>query len=474
LTNTPEKPDLLAELRVALADRYEIGDEVGAGGMSTVYRARDLRHDREVALKVLRHELASALGADRFLREIRIAAQLQHPHILPLYDSGEAAGMLFYVMPLVKGESLRAKIARDGALAVPEAVRILRDVADALAYAHDQGVVHRDIKPDNVMLSGRHALVTDFGVAKAVSSSADGTKMTTVGVALGTPAYMAPEQAMAEPDVDQRADVYATGILAYEMLTGAPPFAGQSAQQVLSAQVLEPPTPISDRRAGLPPELAQVIMRCLAKERTERWSGAQEILPRLDVLATPSGGMTPTHTRPLPATAKAGAGGRRRVLAGTAAALVIGAVAIGAWLFGSSARAAAGPARIERLAVLPLRNLASDQSQDNFLAQLHTQITAELTLLGDFRVTPAAAVAPYRLTTKHIPEIARELDVDGVIDAAVLKTDRRLRMTVSLVEGQSDHRLWTESYDYDLAATPDAGAALATAVAQALKSRIAP
>ncbi len=471
---TSDKADYLADLRVALADRYEIGDEVGSGGMSTVYRARDLRHDREVALKVLRHELASALGADRFLREIRIAAQLQHPHILPLYDSGEAAGLLFYVMPLVKGESLRERIARDGALAVPEAVRILRDVIDALAHAHEQGVVHRDIKPDNVMLSGRHAMVTDFGVAKAVSSSADGTKMTTVGVALGTPAYMAPEQAMAEPDVDQRADVYATGVLAYEMLTGAPPFRGQSAQQVLSAQVLEPPVPIDERRAGLPSELAQVVMRCLAKERAERWSGAQEILPRLEVLATPSGGMTPTHTRPLPAAARTRARSLRRLAIGVAATLVIGAVAAGAWLFGSSASAAAGPARIERLAVLPLRNLANDQSQDAYLAQVHTEITAELTLLGDFRVTPAEALAPYRLTTKRIPEIARELNVDGVLDAAVLKTDRRLRMTVSLVEGQSDRRVWTQSYDYDLTTTTNAGAALATALSQALKAQIVP
>jgi serine/threonine protein kinase len=199
---------------------------VGQGGMATVYLAEDLKHGRRVAVKVLRPELAAALGHERFVREIGIAAQLQHPHILPLFDSGEAEGFLYYVMPFVEGESLRERLTRDGSIPIHEAVRIIREVVDALAHAHQHGIVHRDIKPDNVMLSGRHATVTDFGVAKAVSA-AGSDKLTTVGMALGTPTYMSPEQAMGETDLDARADIYSVGALAYELLSGHPPFEGR-------------------------------------------------------------------------------------------------------------------------------------------------------------------------------------------------------------------------------------------------------
>jgi len=235
----PEIPD---RLRSALADRYRLDRQVGQGGMATVYLADDLKHNRRVALKVLRPELAAALGHERFVREIEIAAQLQHPHILPLFDSGEAEGFLYYVMPFVDGESLRERLSREGSMPIPEAVRILREVVDALAHAHQHGVVHRDIKPDNVMLSGRHAVVTDFGVAKAVSA-AGSDKLTTVGMALGTPTYMSPEQAMGETNLDQRADIYSVGALAYELFTGHPPFEKATAQQLLSAHVLEKPAP---------------------------------------------------------------------------------------------------------------------------------------------------------------------------------------------------------------------------------------
>ena len=207
-------PDL-DRLKTALADRYTIERKIGAGGMATVYLAEDLKHHRKVAVKVLRPDLAAVVGPERFLREIEIAAKLQHPHILPLHDSGEADGFLYYVMPYVEGESLREKLAREGELPVPDAVKILREVVDALAHAHAKGVVHRDIKPDNVMLSGRHALVTDFGVAKAVSEATGREQLTTAGVALGTPTYMSPEQATADPHVDHRADIYAVGVLAY-------------------------------------------------------------------------------------------------------------------------------------------------------------------------------------------------------------------------------------------------------------------
>jgi serine/threonine-protein kinase len=296
--------DLLERLKEALADRYVIERELGSGGMATVYLARDLRHDRKVAVKVLRLDLAAALGSERFLREIKIAAQLHHPHVLPLYDSGEAGGFLYYVMPYEEGESLREKLAKEGELPVAEAVRLLRDVVDALAHAHEHGVVHRDIKPDNVLLSGHHALVTDFGVAKAVSEATGRQQLTTAGVALGTPAYMAPEQAVADPHIDHRADIYAVGVLAYELLTGQPPFTGTTPQEVLSAHVTQAPDVVTRHRATVPRSLAQLVMRCLEKKPADRWQRAEELLLHLEALTTPSDGITPTDTRPVPAVSK--------------------------------------------------------------------------------------------------------------------------------------------------------------------------
>ncbi len=267
-------------------------------------------------MKVLRADLAAALGPDRFLQEIEIAAQLQHPNILALYDSGEADGFLFYVMPYIEGPSLRDKLAREGELPVGDAVRILRDVVDALTAAHAHGVVHCDIKPENILLSGRHALVTDFGVAKAVSEATGREMLTTAGVALGTPAYMAPEQASADPHLDQRVDIYAVGAVAYELLTGRPVFMGTTPQMVLAAHMTEPPQPVTKHRDTVPAALESVVMRCLEKRPADRWQSAEELLPHLEALATPSGGMTPTDTRPMPAPA-----GRRPWFAPTAAAV---------------------------------------------------------------------------------------------------------------------------------------------------------
>jgi tetratricopeptide (TPR) repeat protein/tRNA A-37 threonylcarbamoyl transferase component Bud32 len=295
--------DTLARLNQALQSRYALERELGSGGMATVYLAEDVKHHRKVAVKVLRPDLAATLGPARFLREIEIAAQLQHPHILPLLDSGEAEGLLYYVMPYIEGESLRDRLARQRELPVAEAVRLLRDVADALSYAHGRGVVHRDIKPDNVMLSGRHALVADFGVAKAVSEATGRQTMTTAGVALGTPAYMAPEQAAADPHVDHRADLYALGAMGYELLTGQPPFSGLTPQQVLAAHVTEAPKPVAALRPACPPALAEAIMRCLAKRPADRWQSAEELLEQLELLGTPSAGTTPTSTMPTRAVA---------------------------------------------------------------------------------------------------------------------------------------------------------------------------
>jgi serine/threonine-protein kinase len=353
--------DLHAQLAAALGDRYSIERELGQGGMATVWLARDGRHDRLVAIKVLRPELASSLGPDRFLREIKLAARLQHPHILTVLDSGESAGLLWYSMPFVDGESLRQRLVRHGALGVPDALRLIREVADALAYAHRQSVVHRDVKPENVLISGEHALVTDFGVAKAVRGAADGIGATTTGMALGTPAYMAPEQAAADPHVDGRADLYSLGVMAYEILTGVQPISGATPQQVLAAQVTRAPEPILHHRPHLPPALADAVMRCLEKLPADRFQSADELLAALGQvqLSTPGHGTVPTTAVPARRPV------RSRVLAGAGvvvlAAGVLGLRALG-WLGGSSLVAEGVLAKRERILVADFRSPAADSS----------------------------------------------------------------------------------------------------------------
>jgi len=292
-------------LAAALSDRYRIEREVGAGGMATVYLAQDLKHDRQVALKVLRPELGAVLGGERFLREIQIAARIQHPHVLTLLDSGEADGLLYYVMPFVRGESLRDRLGREGKLPIADVIRMLRDVADGLAEAHRQGLVHRDVKPDNVLISGNHAVVTDFGVAKAASTASGPQALTTAGVALGTPAYMSPEQVTAETAIDHRTDIYALGVMGYELLAGRPPFLGATAQEVLVAHLASDPEPVTGPRPDTPPALAQLIMTCLAKQPADRWQTTDEVLRRLEAMTTPSGGV------PSMRLAATRAGGRR-------------------------------------------------------------------------------------------------------------------------------------------------------------------
>ena len=327
----------IARLTAALAGSYRIERELGQGGMATVYLAHDLKHDRPVAIKVLRPELAAAIGADRFLREIRIAAQLQHPHILTLIDSGEVPpadgsgpGLLYYVMPFVQGESLRQRLTREGRVPAIDAVRIVAEVLDALACAHEQGIVHRDIKPENIMLSGRHALVVDFGVAKAIAAGGSeaptaGTALTTIGLAIGTPAYMAPEQAAGQTAVDGRTDVYAVGVLAYELLSGQPPFTGGTPQAVIAAQISRAPAPLSSLRPELAAPLASAVMRCLEKDPADRWASAAELLAQLESFSTPASTLAVTGPGPT-----GGARWRRRGAMIGAGAL---AVSIGAWLW---------------------------------------------------------------------------------------------------------------------------------------------
>ncbi len=280
--------DLRATLQTTLGDSYAIERELGGGGMSRVFLARDVALGRRVVIKVLPPELAAGVSVERFQQEIRLAASLHHPHIVPLLTAGEAGDLLYYTMPFVDGESLRERLAREGTLAVADVTRILREVADALAYAHRRMVVHRDIKPENVLLSDEHALVTDFGVAKALGQATGRGRMTGAGIVLGTPDYMAPEQAAADPDADQRTDIYALGVLAYEMLGGRPPFTGESPQRVLAAQVTEAPAPLDRIRPGLPPRLSSAVMRCLEKEPGARWQSAGALRGELDAVPTPT------------------------------------------------------------------------------------------------------------------------------------------------------------------------------------------
>ncbi|MGI9628671.1 MAG: protein kinase domain-containing protein [Longimicrobiales bacterium] len=285
--------DIPRNLVDALGDRYAIEREIGVGGMATVYLAEDLKHRRKVAVKVLRPELAASLGADRFLREIEIAAGLTHPHVLPLHDSGGQGGVLYYVMPYIEGESLRGRLSAEGALPPNEAARIFRGIVDALGAAHERGVVHRDVKPANVLLSGGHALVADFGVAKAVSDAADRKDLTTMGVALGTPEYMAPEQATADPNTDHRADLFAAGVIAYEMLTGTSPFEAENTRAVFAALMSREPAPPSELRPEAPSALSDLVMRCLDKDPDGRPQSASELLAQLDAFSTPSMGVAP-------------------------------------------------------------------------------------------------------------------------------------------------------------------------------------
>src|SRR5437762_9859988 len=278
-------PDLRATLERTLGDSYTFERELVGGGMSRVFVAMDRNLGRQIIVKVLPADVAAELSVERFRREIHLAAKLQHPHIVPVLSAGEVNGLPYFTMPFVEGETLRSRLARVGELPVAEAVRILREVASAISYAHKHGVAHRDIKPDNVMLTDEFALVTDFGVAKALSESTkapgSGT-LTGLGVTLGTPAYMAPEQVAADPSVDHRAEIYAFGVMAYEMLTGSHPFAGRTMQQMLAAHAVEKPEPIERRRRSVPHALAALVTRCLEKRPADRPQSAADLLATLD------------------------------------------------------------------------------------------------------------------------------------------------------------------------------------------------
>jgi serine/threonine-protein kinase len=432
----------LERLTSALADRYRLERELGAGGMATVYLAEDLKHQRKVAVKVLRADLAASLGPERFLREVTIAANLTHPHILPLHDSGEVDGFLYYVMPYVEGTSLRQKLIREGELPIPEAVRILRDVADAMAYAHQHGVVHRDIKPENVMLSGRHALVTDFGVAKAVSEATGRQTLTTAGVALGTPAYMAPEQAAADPHTDHRADIYAFGVVAYELLTGRPPFTGASPQAMLAAHVTMAPDPVSKYRPSIPPALAALVMRCLEKLPADRWQSADELIPHLEAVLTPSGGMTPTATVPVTAVSAR----RPKWPLALVAAAVLLAVAVALWLPRGGGPGAAPPVQGGRVAVFPFEVRSTD-SADVWLGEgLAEQVGSRLAKGPALRVLSTNAIASQLRKTPDPLDAAHALEARWAVTGLLRRTEGEIRARVEIATADSGVQAWSGSF----------------------------
>lgn len=442
--------DPLERLRAALSDRYSVEREVGAGGMATVYLADDLKHGRKVAVKVLRPELAAALGPDRFPREIRILARLQHPHILPLLDSGEVDGFLYYTMPYIDGESLRQRIDREGALPVHEAVRITRDVADALASAHALGILHRDIKPGNVMLSGRHALVMDFGIAKAVRD-AGGDTLTTVGVAVGTPLYMSPEQATGSDEVDARSDIYALGILAYEMLTGRAPFQGKNSQAILSAQILEKPTPVTETRSTVSPALEGVVMRCLEKAPPDRYQTTEELIPILEALGTPSGGITPSNTRPV----KTLSGGKQSVRKSKQRPLIIGAVllavllgaGLGAWKMFAKTTGNGHLGSVTRVAVMPLRDISGSDAP--FAESMQDALITKIAAMDLAGVVPRSELAE-KGQSRRIRDIASEFNVDAVMEGTLFRAGDVMRINLQLVEPVSVRHYWTGSFEVNV------------------------
>jgi TolB-like protein/Tfp pilus assembly protein PilF len=446
-------------LSLALADRYRIERELGGGGMSRVFVAEEVALGRTVVVKVVAPELLEGLSAERFTREVRLAARLQQANIVPLLSAGNADGLPYYTMPFVEGLSLRARLAGGGPMTFGEATHILRDVARALAYAHAQGVVHRDIKPENVLISGGTAMVTDFGIAKALTASRSvgesgelpantGGTLTSVGTSLGTPAYMAPEQAVGSA-VDARADLYAWGVMAYELLTGAHPFAGRAtAQQLVAAHIAETPAPIGSRLPSIPAPLVEAVMRCLEKDPAHRPASASELLTALDAAATPHAGV------PSPGTSPA----RRRLRAlGVAAAILV--VAVGAWATtrrsamaarATRGAAAATPEAAERsIAVLPLANLSGNKADDYFGIGLAEEITRALAKNG---VRVIGRLSAASLQSKGLDElaIARELGVGWLLTGAVQHAGDDLRINVTLLSAGDGAVRWTEKYDRPL------------------------
>ena len=429
---------LVTRLSAALAGRYTIERELGQGGMATVYLAQDLKHQRRVAIKVLRPELAAAIGADRFLREITTTASLRHPHILPLYDSGAAGETLFYVMPFVDGESLRDRLKREKQLALDDALQIAREVADALSYAHSRGIVHRDIKPENIMLEAGHAVVADFGIAKAISA-ATGETLTQTGMAIGTPSYMSPEQAAGDGELDGRSDLYALGCVLYEMLAGQPPFTGPTVESVVHQHLVADPRPISLLRPAVPATVVAALQRALAKAPADRFNP----------VALFSEAIRPGATTPQPTTAAQAPARRSHRGVVAMVAIAVAAVAAGFVLWrrstGSTQTGAAS------VAVLPFVDLSPDRSSAYLGDGMAETIINALANVPGLNVAARTSAFSFRDKAEDVREIGRQLGVATVLEGSVQRAGTHLRVTAQLIKTSDGLHIWSQNFDRDAA-----------------------
>lgn len=417
-----------AELQAALADRYVIERELGSGGMATVYLARDLKHRRFVALKVLSPALAASLGADRFLREIELAARLQHPHIVTVFDSGDAGGILWYTMPYVEGETLRARLERERQLPLDVALRIAVEAARALEFAHQHGVLHRDVKPENLLLTtDGSTMVADFGIARPWSETRGGG-LTQSGVVVGTPAYMSPEQAAGERALDARTDVYALGCVLYEMLAGEMPYSGPNAQAILAKRLSEPAPSLQTTR-DLPVAVERTVARALARTPADRYATAAEFARALQAVDAPS---RPIMTR------------RWRA----AAALLLIAVGVAAAIrFRGSAT---GPAAPASAAVLPFADLSQNRNQAYFSDGLTDELITALSRVEGLRVAARTSSFQFKDRQVDVKEIGRQLHVGAVLEGSVRRSGDHVRITAQLVSTRDGYQLWADAYDREL------------------------
>jgi eukaryotic-like serine/threonine-protein kinase len=452
----------IADLQRALAARYRIERELGVGGMAVVYLARDLERDRDVALKVLRLELGSLAGAERFDREIRLAARLVHPNILPLLDSGSVAGRLWYTMPFVDGESLRARLEREGQLPLDETLRLTSEVADALAHAHAQGILHRDIKPENILLAAGHALVADFGIARALGDA--GERLTGTGIMLGTPAYMSPEQSSGEQQLDARSDLYALASVTYEMLAGERPFTGPSAQAVIGKRLSQPPPSVRVIRPSVPDHIDAALRRALAPIPVDRFATTTEFARALTAPAPTSAGIA-TSTRP--------SRPRWKAIAGVVTLVAIALLALRLVRDREPPAAATSADGAIRLAVLPFRLIGPDSS-DSYLAQgLTEEVTSALANLSGLRVIDPASVARYATDPNAARTMRTSLSVDAVIDGSLQKAGDAVRVSVRLIDPATQESRWSQSWDHTARDVFRVQSEVATRVAGVLKIQLA-
>ena len=442
----------LASLAEALAGRYLIEQEIGRGAAATVYLAQDLRHGRRVALKVLNSELGAVLGVERFQREIRTQARLQHPHILPLFDSGSAAGRLFCTMPYVEAGSLRDRLRREGPLPVEAAAHLASQVASALTYAHALGVIHRDVKPENILIAtGGHALLTDFGIAYAIedgSGHARPGRITESGITLGTPAYMSPEQSVGDETVDSRSDIYSLAVVVYEMLSGSPPFTGPNARAIMARRLVERPPSLVLIRPDLPPGVEASVNRALARQPAGRFDTAAEFAVALCGRGEESEDLAlPSRARPRP-------WGRYAAIAALAIALLLGGLLTGRRVLRRPAATPVASAGPRMVVVLPFKNLG-DSADTYFADGLTEELTSRLAGLTGLRVISRTSAEQYRGSTASLKEIGAELGAGYVLEGSV-HLDRtgtgtgRVRVRPRLIAVADDSQLWSEPYEVEL------------------------